>query len=118
MCNGLIEAGATLKWVYDPDPAKVAAFPRLIQVTVASSEAQVLQDAEVRLVAVAAIPSERCELGLKVMSHGKDYFTDKTPFTTLEQVNTLARKPRRQARSTWSITVNDCMWRVPSMPGS
>ena len=26
MCNGLIEAGATLKWVYDPDPKKVAAI--------------------------------------------------------------------------------------------
>lgn len=26
MCNGLIEAGATLKAVYDKDPAKVEAF--------------------------------------------------------------------------------------------
>ena len=25
-CNGLTEAGATLEWVYDPDPAKVSAF--------------------------------------------------------------------------------------------
>ena len=26
MCNGLVEAGATLKWVYDPDPEKVENF--------------------------------------------------------------------------------------------
>ena len=26
MTNGLLEAGATLKWVYDPDPEKVAAY--------------------------------------------------------------------------------------------
>ena len=26
MCNGLTEAGGQLKWVYDPDPAKVAAL--------------------------------------------------------------------------------------------
>ena len=26
MCNGLLEAGATLKWVYDPDPKKTEAF--------------------------------------------------------------------------------------------
>ena len=26
MSNGLLEAGAELKWVYDQDPAKVAAF--------------------------------------------------------------------------------------------
>ena len=32
MSNGLIEAGATLKWVYDPDPERVrkfvAAYPK------------------------------------------------------------------------------------------
>ena len=26
MCQALIDAGAELRWVYDPDPAKVAAF--------------------------------------------------------------------------------------------
>src|SRR5271154_1624414 len=26
MCNGLTEAGATIKWVYDPDPKKTDAF--------------------------------------------------------------------------------------------
>ncbi|NMO94872.1 Gfo/Idh/MocA family protein [Paenibacillus lemnae] len=93
MCNGLVEAGATLKWVYDPDPDKVQAFcEKYPQVTAASSEDEILQDQEVRLVAAAAIPSLRCELGLKVMSHAKDYFTDKTPFTTLEQVNQARAK--------------------------
>lgn len=28
MCNGLTEAGATLKWVYDPDAKKVEAFQK------------------------------------------------------------------------------------------
>ncbi len=27
-CNGLTEAGARLKWVFDPDPKKVAAFQK------------------------------------------------------------------------------------------
>ncbi|UVI31324.1 Gfo/Idh/MocA family protein [Paenibacillus spongiae] len=86
-CNGLIEAGGTLKWVYDPDPAKISSFQKAFpDVQVASSPEVILQDPEVRLVAAAAIPSERAALGLKVMDHGKDYFTDKTPFTTMEQV--------------------------------
>ncbi|WP_375295204.1 Gfo/Idh/MocA family protein [Paenibacillus sp.] len=86
-CNGLVEAGGTLKWVYDPDPKKVEAFvAKYPGVRVASSLDEILQDADVRLVAGAAIPSERCALGLTVMEHGKDYFTDKTPFTSLEQV--------------------------------
>jgi len=87
MCNGLIEAGARLKWVYDPDQVKVDAFCKAFPfVKVARSEDEILQDSEVRLVAGAAVPSRRCELGLKVMDHGKDYFTDKAPFTTMEQL--------------------------------
>ncbi|MCM3341760.1 Gfo/Idh/MocA family oxidoreductase [Paenibacillus sp. MER TA 81-3] len=93
MCNGLIEAGGTLKWVYDPDPAKVEAFVNAYpSVRRARSEAEILVDSEVQLVAAAAIPSERCALGLRVMDHGKDYFTDKTPFTTLEQLASARQK--------------------------
>lgn len=87
MCNGLTEAGATLKWVWDPDPKKVDTFlQQFPQAKVADSLESVLQDKDVHLVAGAAIPSERCALGLKVMEAGKDYFTDKTPLTTLDQL--------------------------------
>ncbi|MDR2095077.1 MAG: Gfo/Idh/MocA family oxidoreductase [Treponema sp.] len=87
MCNGLTEAGATLKWVWDPDPKKVDAFvEKFPQVKRARSEEEILSDPEVRLVAGAAVTSERCPLGLRVMSAGKDYFTDKAPLTTLEQL--------------------------------
>ena len=87
MCQGLTGAGATLKWVYDPDPVKVEAFrAQFPQVRVARSEAEVLEDTEVRLVAGAAVTSERAGLGLRVIDAGKDYFTDKAPLTTLEQL--------------------------------
>lgn len=93
MCNGLIEAGAQLVWVYDPDPKKVEAFQkRYPGVKVARSEQEILQDPEIHLVASACIPSERCPLGLRVMSHGKDYFTDKAPLTTLEQLEQAKQK--------------------------
>ena len=87
-CNGLIEAGATLKWVYDPDPAKVDAFrEKFSQVKVADSLDAILDDPKVHLVAAAAIPCARGPLGCRVMKAGKDYFTDKTPFTRLEQLD-------------------------------
>ncbi|MBP1996474.1 Gfo/Idh/MocA family protein [Paenibacillus eucommiae] len=93
MCNGLIEAGADLRWVYDPDPLKVEAFCQTYpEVRIASNEEEVLQDPEVRLIAAAAIPSERNALGMRVMNHGKDYFTDKAPFTSLEQLAEAKRK--------------------------
>jgi len=86
-CNGLIEAGADLVAVYDPDPAKVAAFVKTYpQARVAQSEQEILQDARVKLVASAAVPCDRGPLGVRVMRHGKDYFTDKCPFTTLAQL--------------------------------
>jgi predicted dehydrogenase len=86
-CNGLIEAGAQLKWVYDTDPARIATFQsKFPTVRVARSLDEVLSDPEVRLVAAAAIPNERGPLGCTVMRAGKDYFTDKTPFTTSAQL--------------------------------
>lgn len=86
-CRGLTEAGGDLRYVYDPDLAKVekfcATFPG---VQALRSEAEVLEKPEIKLIAAAAVPSERGPLGLRVMAAGKDYFTDKTPFTTLEQL--------------------------------
>lgn len=99
MCNGLIEAGATLKWVYDPDPQKIEQFLKQHpQAKVAPSLDAILQDESVKLVAGAAIPDERCALGLKVMDAGKDYFTDKAPLTTLEQLAAAKAKVTANGR--------------------
>lgn len=87
MTEGLIGGGGTLKWVYDPQPERAAAFAeKFPQVKVATSEEQVLEDPAVHLVAAAAVPADRAPLGLRVIEAGKDYFTDKTPLTTFEQL--------------------------------
>jgi predicted dehydrogenase len=101
-CNGLLEAGAQLKWVYDPDPKKIAAFQaKFPQVQVARSFDEILADPAIRLVAAAAVPCDRGAIGGRVMEAGKDYFTDKAPFTTLEQLNeakvVVARTRRKYA---------------------
>lgn len=99
MCNGLIEAGATLKWVYDPDPQKIEQFVKQYpQAKIAPSLEAILADPGVKLVAGAAIPDERCALGLKVMDAGKDYFTDKAPLTTLEQLAAAKAKVAETGR--------------------
>lgn len=93
MSNGLREAGGELVAVYDPDPGKVEAFLKVYPgVKVARSEAEVLEDAGVKLVASAPVPCQRGPLGLRVMEHGKDYFTDKPPFTTLAQLEAARAK--------------------------
>ena len=95
MSNGLIEAGAEAAWVYDPDPSKVEAYANLVpDVMVAASEEQILSDNSIQLVAGACIPSERFDLGLRVMDAGKDYFADKPPLTTLSQLEQAKEKVR------------------------
>ena len=93
MCNGLIEAGAELVSVFDPDPLKVARFRQTYPgAKAAGAEAEVLEDPAVQLVASAPIPCARGPLGLRAMDHGKDYFTDKPPFTSLEQLEAARLK--------------------------
>ncbi|MCL2500566.1 MAG: Gfo/Idh/MocA family oxidoreductase [Defluviitaleaceae bacterium] len=100
MANGLIEAGATLKWIYDPDEKKVANYLKTYpNAKAARSEEEVFADKEVALVASACIPSERCPLGIRAMEAGKDYFADKAAFTTLEQIGeakTVTKKTGRK----------------------
>jgi predicted dehydrogenase len=99
-CNGLTEAGGEVRYVYDREPARVekfcAAFPSAKPL---SSEEELLEKNDIILVAAAAVPSERGPLGVRVMDAGKDYFTDKTPFTTLDQLaearKTAARTNRK-----------------------
>lgn len=98
-CNGLIEAGAQLKWVYDPDPQKVEAFRgKFPQVKVARSYEEVLADGEIKLIAAAAVPSDRAEIGIRAMEAGKDYFTDKTPFTSAVQLDAAKAAVARTGR--------------------
>jgi predicted dehydrogenase len=85
--------------VYDPDPAKVAAFCRTYpEAAVAASEQEILDDPAIQLVASASVPCERCPLGLRVLDHGKDYFADKPALTTLEQLEQARRKTRETGR--------------------
>ncbi len=99
MCNGLREAGAELAWVYDPDPAKIKAFCQTYPgVKVARAESEIFDDQSIKLVASAAIPADRCALGLRAMDAGKDYFADKPPLTTLAQLDAARAKVKSTGR--------------------
>lgn len=92
MCNGLIEAGGLLQYVYDRDPARAAALAkRFPGVTIVDSFECLLENPTIHLIAAAAIPNERGPIGCRVMRAGKDYFTDKSPFTTLAQLEEARR---------------------------
>ena len=98
-CNGLLEAGGELKLVYDQDPRKVEAFrAKYPQARVAQALDEILNDPAVHLVTAAAVPCDRGPLGIRVMAAGKDYFTDKTPFTSLAQLDDAKAAVARTGR--------------------
>ena len=99
MTNALLEAGGTLKYVYDPDPEKVARFMKAYpQAIAARTEEEALQDKDTHMICGAHITSERGALGLRVMDAGKDYFTDKAPFTTMTQLEAAKKKAAETGR--------------------
>lgn len=99
MTRALEQAGAQLRYVWDEDPEKVEAFRRAFpEVRIARSEEETLADAQTRLIAAAAVPSERCALGIRAMEAGKDYFTDKAPMTALAQLERAREAVRRTGR--------------------
>lgn len=102
MTQALIDAGATLKYAWDANPDNLAAFLRRYpQAKAAKCEQEILDDPETRMVACAAIPCERSALGIRVMRAGKDYFTDKAPFTTLEQITDARAAVHETGRHYW-----------------
>jgi predicted dehydrogenase len=101
--NGLLQAGATLKYVYDTDPQRLADFcAKFPQAQVAQTFETVLDDTDTRLVASAAIPNLRANIGIRVMQAGKDYFTDKSPFTTLDQLNEV-KQLQKQTKQKYAV---------------
>lgn len=92
--RGLCSAGGTCRYIYEPDKKRIQPLRDLIDsgTRVVDSLEEILDDPDVRLVTSAAIPDQRAELGLRVLDAGKDYLTDKSPFTTLEQLEEVRAK--------------------------
>jgi len=99
MCNGLNEAGATLKYVFEKNEKLLDAFlKKYPYVKVAKSGNEILEDPSVRLVASADIPNLRAELGIRVMKAGKDYYADKPGMTSFSQLEAVKEAVRETGR--------------------
>lgn len=100
MCNGLIDAGAKLKYVYDDDENLVKAFINTFPNTkIADSIDEILSDNDVTLIASAEIPSKRADLAIKCMNAEKDFFVDKVPFTLEEDYNAILDTIKKTKRN-------------------
>lgn len=90
MCNGLVEAGATVTHVWDPDRNKIAAFIKAFPaVKVETSGAAIYDNPKIDLVATAAIPSDRSSIATKALMAGKHVFSDKPAMTNFGQLEAV-----------------------------
>ena len=91
MVSGLHDAGARLLYVYDSVRSRAEAMAQRYGAKVVDSMEEIYADRRVKMVCSAAIPARRGPLGCEVMRHGMDFFADKAPFTTIEQLEEAKR---------------------------
>ncbi len=97
--DGLANAGGMLKYVFDPTPERCAkVLAKYPDCQAVSRIEDILDDPSVHLLTAAAVPCDRCALGIRAMEAGKDYLTDKSPFTTLDQLADARRAVARTGR--------------------
>jgi predicted dehydrogenase len=87
MVEALVRGGGQPVAFYSDLPLRAAKFLNLYpQARRAGSEDEILNDPSIQLVASAGINNLRAPLGLRVMRHGKDFYSDKPAITTLEML--------------------------------
>lgn len=107
MVSSLIEGGGQLVAVYSKEPELLPSFTKLYPtVKVAKSEAEILEDSSIQLVASAAIPVDRAPIGIRVMKSGKDYMTDKPGILTFEQFKEV-KKVQKETKRIYSIVYSE-----------
>lgn len=103
MCNGLKEAGAEIKYIYDDDDNRINNFKKIYpEIIVIESIEELLSIEEINLIATSAIANERYLIGLKTLDSNKHFFSDKAPFTKQEQIK-LARKKVKEKNKRWFV---------------
>lgn len=107
MVDSLIEGGGTLVAVYSREPELLPGFTKRYPDTkVAKTEAEIIDDNSIQLVASAGIPVERAPLGIRVMQSGKDYMADKPGILTLDQLAEV-KKLQKETKRIYSIVYSE-----------
>lgn len=107
--GSMLKVGATAaKWWTKGEPVGVTAdfaarFPDLTRV---ADEREILEDKSIDLILIAAVPSERADLAIRAMRHGKDVMTDKPGCTTLEQLEAIKAAVAETGRI-WSVDFSE-----------
>ncbi len=107
MVDSLIRGGGQMVAVYSKEPELLPDFvKRYPNIKVAKSEAEILEDDSIQLVASASIPVDRAPLGIRVMQSGKDFMTDKPGIVTFDQFKEV-KKVQKKTNRIYSIVYSE-----------
>lgn len=100
MTDAMIRGGGKLVAFYAEDARQIATFRARYgnAVKLARSEAEIMDDKSIALIAGAPIPDLRAPLGIRAMRAGKDYLGDKPAITTLKQLADVRRAVKETGR--------------------
>lgn len=103
MCQGLEDAGVSIVSVYDEDEGKVDAFCRAFPGCLKAMGADdILSDPSISLVVSASVPCDRAGIGIRALEAGKDFFSDKPSFVTMDDVE-KARSAVERTAGKWFV---------------
>jgi len=106
MTDALLAAGAELAMFHAPEPDLAAEFGRKYPQAKRVELAAVLDAPDIQLVASAGVSCDRGPLGIDVMRHGKDFFSDKPAFTDLDVLEE-ARRVQRETGQFFAISYSE-----------
>ena len=115
MLENMIAVGCHSKgWWTDGTPETLGGFtkrfPNLPRI---ADRRQLLDDKDVEVVLIAAIPADRAALAIEAMEAGKDVMVDKPGCTTLEQLDAIKDAVKRTGRI-WSVNFSE-RFEVPAV---
>jgi predicted dehydrogenase len=99
MSAAVKRGGGELVSVFATDPRQIEAFRKQFpEAKLAASEAEIIEDKSLQLIASASIPDLRAPLGVRCMRAGKDYLADKPGITTLKQLAEVRKAAKETGR--------------------
>jgi predicted dehydrogenase len=115
MLGRMLEQGCTCDafWTNGPAVTKKKfgqVFPTLAEV---SDRRRILDDPDVKMVLISAIPAQRADLAIEAMKAGKDVMVDKPGCTTQEQLDEIREVQERTGRI-WTVNFSE-RFEVPAV---
>ncbi len=115
MLGGMLATGALCKgWWTEGTPPTLAGFEKRFPDIPRSQQVEaILEDPDIELILIAAVPCDRAALAIRCMEHGKDVMLDKPGCTTLADLALISAAVQRTGRI-WSVDFSE-RFEVPAV---